>query len=244
MVLLMEFLRKCTRGCSLLFRRRRRSQPTSSPPADPTPTATDLCVPLASVKETQERVSSLARSPVAERTPALPSTEQAVSSLRDDRERGSPTPVAASTSSPFGKPSGSLAETDSGYVASSGVLAPSHSCPMAPKKKWIVFSNPYPYPSSPGPVLLERIGLHGNRIVGRVSVANLAYEKDVYVHWTFDRVMYSDTNCRYDCSESPQRDIFEFDLPATASFELSVGYNVAGQSFSDDNSGAGYRVLL
>ncbi len=150
--------------------------------------------------------------------------------------------IAAIMSSPFGKPSGSLAEIDSGYVASSVVLAPNPSRHTAPEKIWIVFSNPHP--SSPGPVQLERIGLHGNRILGRVSVGNLVYEKEVYVHWTFDEVTYADTNCQYDYSESPQRDIFVFSLPATASFQLSIGYNVAAQSFSDENSGAGYRVLL
>lgn len=99
--------------------------------------------------------------------------------------------------------------------------------------------------SNPGPVKLERIALHDGTILGSVSVANLAYEKRVYVRWTLDGMWYSDTMCKYVSSDfTAMRDYFSFDLPATGTVELHLKYMVAGQTHYDTNHGENYVILL
>ncbi len=99
--------------------------------------------------------------------------------------------------------------------------------------------------SCQSPVQLERIAFHNGTILGSVSVANLAYEKRVYVRWSLNGVWYNDTMCKYESSNfCTMRDYFSFDLPATDPVQFHLKYTVAGQTYCDNNHGEDYVILL
>ena len=91
-------------------------------------------------------------------------------------------------------------------------------------------------------VQLETLTLTSRCITGCVTVANIAYEKYVYVRWTVNGwKSYSDTSCTYESSdESSQRDIFTFELPVLPPIELCICYTVQGQTFYDNNNTFNY----
>ncbi len=95
-------------------------------------------------------------------------------------------------------------------------------------------------------VQLERLVLLSNqRILGIVTVANLAFHKEVYVRWTSNGwLTFTDTPCKYQSSNIPsQRDTFGFQLSTTGPVELCVCYTVLGQSYYDNNNGLNYPLL-
>ncbi len=95
-------------------------------------------------------------------------------------------------------------------------------------------------------VQLERlVFLSNQRILGIVTVGNLAFHKEVYVRWTSNGWQtFTDTPCKYQSSDIPsQRDIFGFQLSTTGPVELCVCYTVLGQSYYDNNNGQNYTLL-
>ncbi len=95
-----------------------------------------------------------------------------------------------------------------------------------------------------GTVQLESLVLLSNRILGRVTVANLALEKAVHVRWTSDDwSTFTDTPCEFQSSDVPaQRDCFTFEITIAGAVELCVSYAVHGHTYWDNNSSQNYSL--
>ncbi len=86
--------------------------------------------------------------------------------------------------------------------------------------------------------------LLSNRILGRVTMANLAFEKAVYVRWTSDDwSTFTNTPCEFQSSDVPaQRDCFTFEIAIAGAVELCVSYAVRGHTYWDNNSAQNYSL--
>ncbi len=101
--------------------------------------------------------------------------------------------------------------------------------------------------SHPSPVQLEKVVFDPNGLRGTVTVANLAYCKEVSVRWTSDNWnTFCDTECTYQLSDvHSNRDTFTFVLPSSksghGSLAMCVCYQVCGNTFYDNNHEENYQ---
>lgn len=93
-----------------------------------------------------------------------------------------------------------------------------------------------------------------NAIVGKVSVVNLAYKKNVIIHCTYDNWKTSlDLRAVWAGSpgntERPVTDRFHFMIPLptqdwSGCVEFAIRYDVAGQTFWDNNECNNYKIKI
>ncbi len=102
----------------------------------------------------------------------------------------------------------------------------------------------FEHADTPSPVQLERtVRICSDHLLGTVSVANIAYHKEAYVRWTRNHwESYTDSPASYQSSNAHNnRDTFAFQLPiADAQIECCIIYNVAGETYYDNNHGQNY----
>lgn len=91
-------------------------------------------------------------------------------------------------------------------------------------------------------------------IAGSVEVENLAYEKVVSAHYTTDGVTWQDAPASYVSSLGDNRERWDFEIPAfevpfderdtvpAVDVQFALRYEVAGQTFWDNNGHHDYRV--
>lgn len=105
-------------------------------------------------------------------------------------------------------------------------------------------------------VCLQQVVCSEQGITGTIQVLNLAYEKEVTVHYSFTNwrthtdttaVWVSSGNCG-DCN-SPETDTFRFRLPVPpfilepgAILEFAICYHVKGSDYWDNNNGQNYKL--
>lgn len=105
-------------------------------------------------------------------------------------------------------------------------------------------------------VCLEQILCSEQGITGTIQVLNLAYEKEVTVHYSFTNwrtitettASYVSSGYRAECN-TPETDIFRFRLPVPpfilqpgAILEFAICYHVKGSNYWDNNNGHNYKM--
>ncbi|XP_026204862.1 protein phosphatase 1 regulatory subunit 3D [Anabas testudineus] len=105
-------------------------------------------------------------------------------------------------------------------------------------------------------VCLEQVLCSEQGITGTVQVLNLAFEKEVTMHYSFTnwrthtdtRASWVSSGYRGDCN-APDTDIFRFRLPVPpfilqpgAVLEFAICYCVEGSDYWDNNSGNNYKL--
>ena len=100
-------------------------------------------------------------------------------------------------------------------------------------------------------VTLENVVKTQRGIIGMVAVKNMAYDKDIFVRYTFDswQTTLETQGAFYRQDQDNQADFFVFVLTNKAAcyesnwnLEFAVSYRVAGQEFWDNNKGKNYEV--
>ncbi|TNN78576.1 Protein phosphatase 1 regulatory subunit 3D [Liparis tanakae] len=106
-------------------------------------------------------------------------------------------------------------------------------------------------------VCLEQVQCSEQGITGSIRVLNLAYEKDVAVHYSFTNWRtHTETAAPWASSGpgagsrgAPETDVFRFRLPVPpfllqpgAILEFAIGYHVQGRRHWDNNSGRNYKL--
>lgn len=105
-------------------------------------------------------------------------------------------------------------------------------------------------------VCLEQVLCSELGITGTIQVLNLAYEKEVTVHYSFTNWRsYSDTTATWVSrgyrgeSDAPETDIFRFRLPVPpfilqpgAILEFAICFHVNGSKCWDNNNGCNYKL--
>lgn len=105
-------------------------------------------------------------------------------------------------------------------------------------------------------VCLAQVLCSEQGITGTIQVLNLAYEKEVTVHYSFTNwrthtemtASWASSGHRGDCG-APETDIFRFRLPVPpfilqpgAILEFAICYHVKGSKYWDNNSGQNYKL--
>ncbi|XP_041836682.1 protein phosphatase 1, regulatory subunit 3Db [Melanotaenia boesemani] len=105
-------------------------------------------------------------------------------------------------------------------------------------------------------VSLEQVVCSEQGIAGTIQVLNLAYEKEVKVHYSFTNWRtHMDTAASWVSSghhekvDSPDKDVFRFHLPVPpfvlqpgAILEFAICYHVNGSDYWDNNNGNNYKL--
>ncbi|XP_035799218.1 protein phosphatase 1, regulatory subunit 3Db [Amphiprion ocellaris] len=105
-------------------------------------------------------------------------------------------------------------------------------------------------------VCLEQVVCSDQGITGTIQVLNLAYEKQVTVHYSFTNWRtHSDTKASWVSSghrgesNAPETDVFRFHLPVPpfimqpgAMLEFAICYHVKGCDYWDNNNGHNYKL--
>ncbi|XP_028432623.1 protein phosphatase 1, regulatory subunit 3Db [Perca flavescens] len=105
-------------------------------------------------------------------------------------------------------------------------------------------------------VCLEQVLCSEQGITGTTQVLNLAYEKEVTVHYSFTNwKTYTETTASWVSSgnrgecDAPETDIFRFRLPVPpfilqpgAILEFAICYHVKGCNYWDNNNGHNYKL--
>ncbi|WP_411676295.1 hypothetical protein [Caproicibacter sp.] len=81
--------------------------------------------------------------------------------------------------------------------------------------------------------------------LGYVDVKNLAYQKNVTVHYTTDGKSWQDVSAQYlkNDPEDPQYDVWEFSIFAPSSpATFAIKYEVNGKTYWDNNNGNNYTL--
>ncbi|XP_040889819.1 protein phosphatase 1, regulatory subunit 3Db [Toxotes jaculatrix] len=105
-------------------------------------------------------------------------------------------------------------------------------------------------------VCLEQVLCSEQGITGTIQVLNLAYEKEVTVHYSFTNWRtHTDTTASWVSSEklgecdAPETDIFRFRLPVPpfilqpgTILEFAICYRVKGSDYWDNNNGHNYKL--
>ncbi len=81
--------------------------------------------------------------------------------------------------------------------------------------------------------------------VGYIDVKNLAYEKNVTVHYTTDGKSWQDISAEYIKAdpEDPQYDVWKFSMAIpSSSLTFAIKYEVNGQTYWDNNEWNNYTV--
>ncbi|KAF3689432.1 Protein phosphatase 1 regulatory subunit 3D Protein phosphatase 1 regulatory subunit 6 [Channa argus] len=105
-------------------------------------------------------------------------------------------------------------------------------------------------------VCLEQVLCSEQGITGSIQVLNLAYEKEVTVHYSFTNWRtHTDTCASWVSSgyqeegNNPHTDIFRFHLPVPpfilqpgAVLEFAICYRVKGSDYWDNNNGSNYKL--
>ncbi|XP_041817374.1 protein phosphatase 1, regulatory subunit 3Db [Chelmon rostratus] len=105
-------------------------------------------------------------------------------------------------------------------------------------------------------VCLEQVLCSEQGITGTIQVLNLAYEKEVTVHYSFTNwrtltqttASWVSSGYRAEC-EAPETDVFRFRLPVPpfilepgAILEFAICYHVKGSTYWDNNNGHNYKL--
>ncbi len=105
-------------------------------------------------------------------------------------------------------------------------------------------------------VCLEQVLCSEHGITGTIQVLNLAYEKEVTVHYSFTNwrthtettAPWMSSGYRGEC-DTPETDIFRFRLPVPpfilepgATLEFAICYHVKGSNYWDNNNGHNYKL--
>jgi len=111
-------------------------------------------------------------------------------------------------------------------------------------------------PTSDQPVSLTSLTLSPNTtfLTGTISVINLAYEKHVTAHYSFDNwTTVSTTSASYSSPSPtvPNTDLFSLSIErpnlapgASHTLQLAIQYQAAGRTFWDNNAGRNHRYSL
>lgn len=103
-------------------------------------------------------------------------------------------------------------------------------------------------------VCLEQVLCSEQGITGTIQVLNLAYEKEVTVHYSFTNWRtLTESSASWVSSgnlcHAPETDIFRFRLPVPpfilrpgAALEFAICYRVNGSSYWDNNNGKNYKL--
>uniref|UniRef100_A0A3P8TVE9 Protein phosphatase 1, regulatory subunit 3Db n=1 Tax=Amphiprion percula TaxID=161767 RepID=A0A3P8TVE9_AMPPE len=105
-------------------------------------------------------------------------------------------------------------------------------------------------------VCLEQVVCSDQGITGTIQVLNLAYKKQVTVHYSFTNWRtHSDTKASWVSSghrgesNAPETDVFRFHLPVPpfimqpgAMLEFAICYHVKGCDYWDNNNGHNYKL--
>lgn len=105
-------------------------------------------------------------------------------------------------------------------------------------------------------VCLEQVLCSDQGITGTIQVLNLAYEKEVKVHYSFTNWRtHTETTASWVSSgnrgerDAPETDIFRFRLPVPpfilqpgATLEFAICYHVKGSNYWDNNNGHNYKL--
>lgn len=105
-------------------------------------------------------------------------------------------------------------------------------------------------------VSLEQVVCSDQGITGTIQVLNLAYEKEVTVHYSFTnwrthtntKASWVSSGARWD-RDAPETDMFRFYLPVPpfilqpgAMLEFAICYRVKGSDYWDNNNGQNYKL--
>lgn len=105
-------------------------------------------------------------------------------------------------------------------------------------------------------VCLEQVLCSEQGITGTIQVLNLAYEKEVTVHYSFTNwrthtetaASWVSSGYRGECG-APETDVFRFRLPVPpfilqpgAILEFAICYHVKGSNYWDNNNGHNYKL--
>ena len=95
-------------------------------------------------------------------------------------------------------------------------------------------------------VSLEFCLWNEDSISGFVSVANIGFEKAVFVRATANRwESYEDIAAEFLSSDAElERDRFTFSLPFEQKVEFAIAYTVLGTTFWDNNKGNNYFITV
>jgi len=95
-------------------------------------------------------------------------------------------------------------------------------------------------------VSLEFCLWNEDSISGFVSVANIGFEKAVYVRATANRwESYEDIAAEFLSSDAElERDRFAFSIPFDQKVEFAIAYTVLGTTFWDNNDGNNYFITV
>lgn len=85
---------------------------------------------------------------------------------------------------------------------------------------------------------------------GYIDVENIAYEKNITIHYSYDGISWEDIAAEYYAPSSGNREIWKFQIPNTysigmrfnATITFAIKYEVNGETYWDNNNGSNYSV--
>lgn len=84
-------------------------------------------------------------------------------------------------------------------------------------------------------------------IYGYVAVDNIAYSKNVTIHYSFDKTNWKDVSASYHSSTQGNKEAWYFqiqDLDWADECTFAIKYEAAGKTYWDNNNGQNYKIKI